>query len=156
MWRHIVASKRFADTHPEGVAVRALGDVGSKIDVVLLTQLKSQSSPSSGQEVSVLYPLEQLTPARNDATEPAEYDQAKPLRQDQAILQLGCKRYAGEVLPSGVSSQFIAGAIDAIPIKRGAAAGPAEIGVIGEDLLFAYAPIFIELRSIRLEGVFAA
>ena len=39
-WR-AAASKRFANAHAEGVAVPALGDVRSKIDVVLLAQLKS-------------------------------------------------------------------------------------------------------------------
>ncbi len=34
---HLIASKRFANAHPECVTIPALGDVGSQIDVVLLT-----------------------------------------------------------------------------------------------------------------------
>ena len=54
---HPIASKRLANAHTEGVAVPTLGDVRSKIDVVLLAQLKSQSAASGGQEVAGLHNL---------------------------------------------------------------------------------------------------
>jgi hypothetical protein len=34
---YLIASKRLTNSHPECVAIHALGDIGSKIDVVLLT-----------------------------------------------------------------------------------------------------------------------
>jgi hypothetical protein len=34
---HVIASKRLANAHPECMTIPALGDIGSQIDVVLLT-----------------------------------------------------------------------------------------------------------------------
>src|SRR5271155_5412067 len=54
---HPVASKRFANSQTKGVAVPALGDVRSKIDVVLLAELKTQSAASGRQEFGALHNL---------------------------------------------------------------------------------------------------
>jgi hypothetical protein len=94
-----------------------------------------------------------LTPTRDNAAKAPEYDQAEPLRQDQAILQLSCEHIASEVSPRRIASQFIVGAIDTVSIEGRFAGSAAKIGVIGQDLLLAQTPIFVELTSVGLEGI---
>src|SRR5271169_4087596 len=97
-----------------------------------------------------------IAPKLECLADAAEHNQAEPLRQDQAILQLSCHRVASEISPRRISPQFIVSAIDAVPIEGRFAGSAAEIGVIGKNLLAAQAPIFVELTSIRLEGILAA
>lgn len=118
-WRP-VASKRFANAHTEGVAIPALGDIGSKIHMVLFTELKTQSTTSGRQEAAALQKLQRLIPARYHTTEPAEHHKTKTLRQNQTVFQLGCERVASEVFARRVASQFVTSAVDAIPVERGA------------------------------------
>ena len=47
---HLVASKRFANAHSEGVTVPTLGDIGSKIDVVLLLSSNRNPPPPEGRK----------------------------------------------------------------------------------------------------------
>ena len=123
------------------MAIPALGDIGSKIHMVLFTELKTQSTTSGRQEAAALQKLQRLIPARYHTTEPAEHHKTKTLRQNQTVFQLGCERVASEVFARRVASQFVTSAVDAIPVERGRAAGSAEIGVIGEDLFVGQAPI---------------
>jgi len=46
-----------ANAHAEGVAVSALGEVGTKIDVILLAQFEPQTSATAGEEVAILHLL---------------------------------------------------------------------------------------------------
>ena len=54
---HLAASKRLANAHSECVTIPSLSDIGSQIDVVLLTERKSQPTASAGQEVPALHRL---------------------------------------------------------------------------------------------------
>jgi hypothetical protein len=74
-------SKRLADAHRKRVTVRALSYISSKIDVILLTKLKSQSPTTTGQEMTTLDSLQQLIPSGNRSTEATECDQPKSLGQ---------------------------------------------------------------------------
>jgi hypothetical protein len=49
--------ERLADSHGERVTVHALGDVGTKIDMIFLAQRESQPTATAWQEVAILYPL---------------------------------------------------------------------------------------------------
>ena len=43
-----------ANSHAKRVAIYALGDVGPKIDVILLAQFEAQTASTARQEVAVL------------------------------------------------------------------------------------------------------
>jgi hypothetical protein len=67
-------SKRLADAQAECVIVHTLGEVGTKIDVIHLTQFKSQAGPAGRQEVIALHPLQQLITSGNNSAKSTERD----------------------------------------------------------------------------------
>ena len=91
----------FADPHAESVSVPPLGDIGTKIDMILLAQQEPQPTATTGKEF--LTPI-QLVPRGNRSANASEYDQAKPLWQDQSIFKLRCERIASKVLSRRVSA----------------------------------------------------
>jgi hypothetical protein len=141
------------DAQGKCVTVHTLGDVGTKIDMIRLAQFESQPAATAGQEVAF---LKQLTGSGDDSADTAECDQAKPLRQDQAILQLRGQLVAIEVPACSISPQVIVGPIYAVPVERGLPGNRAEKGVIGKNLIFAQTRIFAKRSAVRLEGILAA
>jgi hypothetical protein len=85
----------------------------------------------------------------DDSADTAECDQAKPLRQDQAILQLRCQLVAIEVPACGISTQVIVGPIYPVPVERGLPGSRAKKGVIGKNLVFAQTRIFVKRSALR-------
>src|SRR5258706_2796740 len=70
-------SEHFADPHAESVAVSALGNVSSKVDMIFLIQFEPQPDTTARKEFLF---RKELTPTGNDAASTSEGDQAKPLR----------------------------------------------------------------------------
>ena len=52
-----VRLESLANSQSECVTVPALGDIGSKVDVVFLAELKTQPPASAGQELAILRSL---------------------------------------------------------------------------------------------------
>src|SRR5579863_9706683 len=149
----LFSSKSFADAHAPGPTIPALGEVSAKIDVIFLTQLISRPSTHIGQEVVILE--QHLTRSGDDSAKTSECSQTKPLWQCQAILYL-CRRHVPvEVLAGCVSSQFVLCPINAISIEGWLAAGAAGKQIICKDLILTQAFVFVEGKSVSLEGVFA-
>src|SRR5271169_4864142 len=122
--------------------------------MILLAQFEPQAAATAGQEAVVS--KQQLIPSGDCFADTAEGNGAKPHRQNQAILQLCCNHVAIEVLARCVSSQFIVGSIDAVPVEGRLPACRAGIGVIGKNLFLAQTPILRKRSSVRLKGVLAA
>jgi hypothetical protein len=127
--------KSLAKAKAKRVAILAPGDVGTKIDMILLAQLKPQATATAGQEVVI--PEQQLVLSRDCLADAAKGNYTKPPRQCEAIFQLGCDHVPIEVLARHVSSQLITGSVYTVAKEGGLAARRAEIAVIGKHLIFA-------------------
>ena len=67
-------SKCLAEGHAEFVTTPALSNVGTKVDVILLTSCEPQTTHTARQEVATLYYLKQLTPPGDNPANSPECD----------------------------------------------------------------------------------
>src|SRR3954453_23968799 len=79
--------KGLTHAHTKRMTVLALGDVGAKIDMILLAQFEPGAAAKRRKERGV---SEELIRSGNDFSNTAKCNQAESLGQRQPILQLCC------------------------------------------------------------------
>jgi hypothetical protein len=129
------------------MALIALSDVRTKIDIIFLAEFKAQAATVSRKNI----PVPELAHARSDFTNSPKSDGTEPSWQGQPVFELRCKHVSVQVLESDVAPQLVVSPIDAFAIKRWATRSGARVNVVGEDLLWTQTAIVIESESVRLK-----
>jgi hypothetical protein len=135
------------------VFVLASCEIGTKIQVVSLTQHETDPPTTSRQESPVSKEL--ITP-RCHTADSAEAHNPEPFGEYEAIFQLRCNHVAVQVSAGNITAEFITRTIYAIAIKWGLAADRTEKRVIGKNLVLAQASILVENTTVALKRVLAA
>jgi hypothetical protein len=120
--------------------------------VKLLAQQKTNAGASGGQELIRAEPVA----AGSNFADAAKANQAQTPREDQAIFQLSGKHVAIEVTPRSIATQLIVRPVDAVAIKGRLATRAAKEAVVGQNLLVAKAPVFVERNLVGRKRIFTA
>ena len=99
---------------------------------------------------------EEFVVARAHVANTRESSQANPLWQRKTILRLGCEHVSIEIRTCCISTQLVAGSVDAFLIERRVARHIADVPFGGENLVLVQGHVFIKMQFVLLKRLFAA